>query len=636
MSGPPERDQLPKDSGANVRGARSASVDSAERGITRRESRDVHSTQALSLQKSAGNRAVATLLRAGTQHPVQRFWPDLGAAATPGASAAAPQGTRVGKYARVGKVDPFLSVRTNMDHRPVSSASDPLLAAALNFDDRLFVIEEYPQDWAKVRTDDGTIGYTWLSKLFVGAPDPQAHLRKIEVNDTALGIAMDEYHCGEWGRDGRFFVNVLVSVNQASGDPAVKKGIYKAGGSDDASISSWKDAHLLADYWIWVPGEEFARSLAGTVSSGSISYELWQSLKGLVGFVVGVLDGIATTLVDLVMDLVGLAAMVVDLVIDIARKGVSAKLRELQEFFDKLDVEEIASAIWNDFVRRWNAADSWDKWKFRGLVTGMVLAEIALAALSGGASVALRVAGKAGKLARLAARLSKLDVVTDFAKGVDKAGDATDAGRKARKLLKEKSPHQAGGAPHVDAPETTGAGKPAGAEPAQRGSNKAHGDEGGLEFVPSKHADAGLRKLAETNGDWSKLTGKQARAVGVFLHKVMEGLVGRLASAGWERVGREAITAAKVAEWRKAGKRLVLLESHIPKSGRPRRLDLAEIDFSKGKVSLIDYVPTSDAAHLAKTRAYGDELAKLTGLPTSAVDVEYVRAGQLVDELPLP
>ena len=154
----------------------------------------------------------------------------------------------------------------------------------------------------------------------------------------------------------------------------------------------------------------------------------------------------------------------------------------------------------------------------------------------------------------------------------------------------------------MDAPETKGAGKPADVEPAQGAGDKARGDEGGLEFVPSKHADAGLRKLAETNGDWSKLTGKQARAVGVFLHKVMEGLVGRLASAGWERVGREAITAAKVAEWRKAGKRLVLLESHIPKSGRKPRLDLAEIDFGKGRISLIDYVPTSDAAHLAKTR----------------------------------
>jgi hypothetical protein len=330
-----------------------------------------------------------------------------------------------------------------MDPRRVDVLPDPLVLDTLQFDDRVFVLEEYPRDWARVRTDDGAIGYTWMSKLFVGAPDPQAHLHLIKPGETALGIAQREYDCGEWGKDGRFFVNVLVAVNQASGDPNERKGIYKAGGRADDAVDSWKDTELLAGYYIWLPGESFARSLAGSVSSGSISYEFVQDLKALTGFVVGVLDGIATTLVDLVMDVVDLVGMIVDLVVDLARKGFTAKLDELREFFENLDVAEIASALWHDFEKRWNAADAWDRWKFRGLVTGMVLAEIALAVLTSGASVALRAAGKAGRLGKLASKLGKLDAVTDFAKKVDKAGDATSAGRTARKALSAK--------PHTDA-----------------------------------------------------------------------------------------------------------------------------------------------------------------------------------------
>jgi hypothetical protein len=171
---------------------------------------------------------------------------------------------------------------------------------------------------------------------------------------------------------------------------------------------------------------------------------------------------------------------------------------------------------------------------------------------------------------------------------------------------------------------------------ATKGSSEPKPSKGGLTFEPSKHATTGLSKLAKSKGDWSKLTRKEASAVGTLLHGVMEGLVSRLADGAFEIIRRETISPGKIAEWRKGSKRIAVVESRLPMDGRIPRLDLAEINFADGKINLIDYVPTSNAAHIAKTRAYGEELARLTGLPVSAVDVEYVSAAQLVEDLPLP
>ncbi|MEJ3745004.1 SH3 domain-containing protein [Actinomycetes bacterium KLBMP 9797] len=373
-----------------------------------------------------------------------------GGTATAGAAPAVPAGQAIGKFARVGEVDPFLSVRTTMDPRQVTTLPDPLVVDALTFNDRVFVLERYGSNWAKVRTDRGEIGYAYADKLFIGAPDPQARIHKIKSGETALRIAQDTYNCGEWGRDGRFFVNVLVAVNQSGGDDkATRRGIFTKQGSDPGAIGSWKDAELRADYWIWLPSEAFARSLAGTVSSGSVSYEGWQLVKGLAGFAVGLFDGIGTSLVSLVTDVIDLAAMIVDLVLDVARKGIAAKVEQLREFFDKLDVVEIASAIWQDFEQRWKAADSYDRWNFRGFVFGMALAEIAMAVLSGGATAVVKIAAKAGKLAKFLAKVLKLDEVWDFVRGVDKAAETTEGGREARKLLRA-------GEPDADAPEAKG------------------------------------------------------------------------------------------------------------------------------------------------------------------------------------
>jgi len=161
---------------------------------------------------------------------------------------------------------------------------------------------------------------------------------------------------------------------------------------------------------------------------------------------------------------------------------------------------------------------------------------------------------------------------------------ATEQVKKAKKLAKT-DPNQAAkkAAAAVDKADQTG-------------KKRA----GGLEFEPSKHTDTGMRKLAKSGGDWSRLTGKESRAVGTFLHRVMEGLVARLAADKWNVVRREAITPSSIKAWRKAGRRVLLVEARLPKDGRMPRLDLAEIDFSAKRIKVHDYAPTSDSAHWKK------------------------------------
>lgn len=426
-------------------------------------------------------------------------------------------------------------------------------------------------------------------------------------------------------------------------------------------------------------GKGITGFLAGVVSGvfGSIwdtLTGLWELAEGIVSAVRGVLDGSLFAAIEDIYD------TVTGMTLEQVKALVTAIITMGQNAFD-------------DFQKKWEHPDTYQQWHFKGYIVGAVALEVVLAIFTGGATLAAKVLAKIGKYFPKLMRV--LNGLLDLAKkrpgrryrdyggdgGRDK-GDRDDedmssadrAWEQARVLaaiateehdrrdtpvetlipilnttiaprFRGVSSYQAIplGVPNtykiiqrvrrsdVDDRYTGKAAKAANSD-----GDKAGGDKGGLEFMMSKHANTGLRMLAKTNGDWSKLTGKQARAVGVFLHKMMEGLVGRLASAGWERVVRKAITPAMVAEWRRTGKRLVVLESHIPKGGRKPRLDLAEIDFAKGQINVIDYVPTSDAAHLSKTRAYGDELSKLTGLPASAVDVEYVKAGQLAEELPLP
>ena len=330
-----------------------------------------------------------------------------------------------------------------MDFRPLSGDADPLKVAAVSFNARLLVLEEYPGNWVRVRTDDGREGYVDRRHLFLRPPEPEAYLYRTKPGDTALGIAQDNYRCGTWGQDGRFFVNVLVHVNGGQGDD--RRGIYKEGPGGD-----WKTSKVRPNFWIWIPSDSFARSLAGVVSSGSITYELWQGVEGIIGFIVGIVDGFVSTLVGLVKGIIDLAGAVIDAIVSIIRNGIVDTIDSIKTLVAKLDPKAIATALWDGFVARWTAADAWERWRFRGEVVGTIVAEVLIALLSGGGTLAAKAAAKFGELGRLLRRvpgvekaIAAVDRVADKVPGVKQLKDKLKAAQAARAAKAIPTPQQA-------------------------------------------------------------------------------------------------------------------------------------------------------------------------------------------------
>lgn len=364
---------------------------------------DVAQLRRASMSRAGQREDVARATRGGGDAPVQLQGGDTESepTVTPTQS----------QFARVGMVEPHLTLRAQPDPRPINSSGDPLEVAQLAFNDRVQVIGQGEGDWLQLRTDDGKEGYASRLYVFQNAPEPDAKLYKTKSGDTALGIAQSEYQCGEWGADGRFYTNVLVNVNGGEGN--AQQGIYK----EDAS-GTWQTAKIKAGYYIWVPSQAFARTLQGVVSSGSISYEAADAAQSITAFIAGYATGLWDGLADAVSDVVELVQLIWSAVVGVVKGTL---LDDLKAFWDQI-VNLDAKALLAAFEARWNNPDSWEKWKFRGWVIGFVVmliaVEVLLAVVTGGA-------GNAARWSAKLAKLSKLDKLLDFLKTVPAVQKAT-------------------------------------------------------------------------------------------------------------------------------------------------------------------------------------------------------------------
>jgi hypothetical protein len=341
-------------------------------------------------------------------------------------------------YARVGHVTPHLAVRKLPDRSSVELEQ-------LGFNTRVLVLARLssPKDWALVITDKGNLGYVNALFLFFNPPEPNAILYKLEKGDSPIGVAEKFYRHGVgWGHDLRFYVNVLVYANRGEGDQ--RKGIHK-----DSKDDSWRATETKAGYYIWVPTLAFADSLRGVVSSGSISYELWQQVVGVwdwikfgLAFVGGLLHGAFASIWDLVTGAIDLIEMVWQLLKSIFTGTIISGAKQLWDALDKLtwqDVEELVGGWFAGVKAKWNHASAWKRGHFRGYVVGYIIAEILLAIFTVGIATALKWGGRLGKAVKILKKL-KLDKVIDAAEELHKKakGKADDlrktlAKRRARK-----------------------------------------------------------------------------------------------------------------------------------------------------------------------------------------------------------
>lgn len=143
----------------------------------------------------------------------------------------------------------------------------------LDLNQRLFVERELTGGWLRVVIDGQEEGYVAASHVTTDLPEPNAKLHRLKSGEHALRLVR-QYFKGDaikWGQDERFYTNVLVRINEDAG----RHGIYK-----DAADDPWEATKTKAGSQIWIPSPEFAQSLHGVVSSGSISYEAYVAAGG--------------------------------------------------------------------------------------------------------------------------------------------------------------------------------------------------------------------------------------------------------------------------------------------------------------------------------------------------------------------
>ncbi|MCP3061268.1 DUF4157 domain-containing protein [Myxococcus sp. K38C18041901] len=299
---------------------------------------------------------------------------------------------------------------------------------------RMFVSREQSGGWYFVMLVDGRFGYVAKSHVTVDMPDPEAKLYRIAPGETALDIVKRFYKSDAttWGQDERFFVNVLVFVNAERG----RKGIFKPDPK-----AGWDTTQTHAGSQIWIPGVEFAKALKGQVSSGSITYEAYQTVKnvitaigeflaGSIAFVAGLLHGVLESLWDTLVGLVDLAKLAGKLVWSLVTGSLLSDLRGFFKDLSKLDFKQLLDAGLDALDKKWNDPSLLKRWHFRGWITGYALAEIVMLFFSGGALTALKSAGKAGKFAQFLAKMPRA------AKFLEKAAEAAKGLKEAESLRK--------------------------------------------------------------------------------------------------------------------------------------------------------------------------------------------------------
>ncbi|MFF0086749.1 DUF4157 domain-containing protein [Streptomyces canus] len=138
---------------------------------------------------------------------------------------------------------------------------------------------------------------------------------------------------------------------------------------------------------------------------------------------------------------------------------------------------------------------------------------------------------------------------------------------------------------------------------------------------------------AESVDKWTELPGRDRTSLGKAYNYIIEILVRELAGGGRATVLHSPnLTKALLDQLRAAGGRVVITEGRL--SGGERRFDIAEIDFDRKTVELIDLTAQRDPKHAKKTAVYQTMLAELTGFPVTAYEARYVNDnGELADEL---
>ena len=133
---------------------------------------------------------------------------------------------------------------------------------------------------------------------------------------------------------------------------------------------------------------------------------------------------------------------------------------------------------------------------------------------------------------------------------------------------------------------------------------------------------------ASESGDWSKISGKDRSSIGRHIGYELEEIAKATATGGRAKtvLNYELVNKRLISKLEKDGGRALITQGRL--KGGDLRFDIAEINFDKKTVELIDLAPKSDAAHLAGTKLYEKELRKLLPADFKFITSEFHYVGE--------
>jgi hypothetical protein len=288
----------------------------------------------------------------------------------------------------------------------------------------------------------GRIGFCEEQFHSIDPPEPTAHLHRVEPGERLADIAVRHYGADLRDRNQvRLYVQALYLANK---DHA---GVYldevdldlreMVGRGEDEleTVATYKAAKVRAGLAIWIPSVGFVAQMkaAGMVTDGASAFaRAGRAMTGAAeaivdaaaypaGLVVGLLHGAWNAIADLFVG----AADLIEAVAEVAYHIVTANPLAIKDrgmgWVDKLaGAWANRDKLADEFMRRWEADDGWDRGTFRGEVLGWVMMTALVAILTAGEGAAVLMTGRWAHVLRALQTLDALGDVTAYARKVGK------------------------------------------------------------------------------------------------------------------------------------------------------------------------------------------------------------------------
>ena len=418
-----------------------------------------------SLQRTAGNRAVALALRPGRRPPPRPTRSDVTvfrAVELPVQRSDAPvfepyRGQSINKPGQVSAPAKQYEIArdsgVNLRARPDGAL--PAIAKVTYGTQVQVQALDTTGAFAFVVAGPGSIG--WVNKDFLALdpPDLGARIHHI-TEDNLTTILKNEYvDKGLWklatGNDYTTLAAAVVVANTG------RKGVFvdwekAAKYKEDHPFKRWLDpwmidnfaiyhgSTVLAGHNIWLPSPTYVRALQSSGVIGSRPGWINAAVdvgKGLTGFLAGVVAGVFGSIWDTLTGLWELAEGIVDTIRGVLDGSLFASISDIYDTITDMSLDDVKRLVteiitmgqnaFADFERKWNHPDTYQQYYFKGYIVGAIALEVVLAVFTGGSTLAAKVLAKIGKYFPKLMRV--LDKLLDLAKKLpgrrdrDRGGD---------------------------------------------------------------------------------------------------------------------------------------------------------------------------------------------------------------------